>query len=117
VRRNQSQTQIRAGPIARLTTTLDASYSFPWLPAVSIDTSIFHFSWYPASVDNVVRAPPGTTVALGARYRFKLLEASTTLRLQVQNLTNAYFWNLGSNSPEFSQYHPRAFFGYLTADF
>jgi iron complex outermembrane receptor protein len=101
---------------ARLTTTVDASYSFPWLPAVSIDTSIFHFSWYPASVDNLVRAPPGTTVALGARYRFKLLGASTTLRLQVQNLTNTYFWNLGFNSPEFSQYHPRAFFGYLTAD-
>jgi iron complex outermembrane recepter protein len=101
---------------ARLTTTLDATYSIPWLPAVAIDTSIFHFSWYPASVDNVVRAPPGTTVALGARYRFKLLGAPTTLRLQVQNLTNTYFWNLGFDSPEFSQYHPRTFFGYLTAD-
>jgi len=102
---------------SRLTTTLDASYSLPWLPALSLDTSILLFSSYPASVDNVVRAPAGKTVALGGRYRFKVLGASTTLRLQVQNLTNTYFWNLGFNSPELTQYHPRAFFGYLTADF
>jgi len=33
------------------------------------------------------------------------------------SLTNVYFWNLGFNSATFSQYQPRAFFGYLTADF
>jgi hypothetical protein len=37
--------------------------------------------------------------------------------MQVQNLTNAYFWNLVFNAPVFSQYQPRAFFGYLTTDF
>ena len=102
---------------ARVTTTLDATYSLPRLPSLSLDLSIFHFSWYPASVDNVVRAPPGTTVALGGRYRFELLGAAATLRLQVANLTNTYYWNLGFTSPEFSQYHPRAYFGYLTVDF
>jgi hypothetical protein len=35
---------------------------------------------------------------------------------RVQNLANIYFWNLGSNSAEYIQYHPRAYFGYLTMD-
>jgi hypothetical protein len=29
---------------------------------------------------------------------------------------NIYFWNLCFNSPEYTQYHPRAYFGYLTMD-
>jgi len=33
----------------------------------------------------------------------------------VQNLTNFYLWNMGY-SPGFSQFGPRAFFGYLTVD-
>ncbi len=50
-------------------------------------------------------------------FRRRQLGAPTTLRVQVQNLTNVYFWNLSFNSPTFSQYQPRAFFAYLTADF
>jgi iron complex outermembrane receptor protein len=102
---------------ARLTATINARYKIPRLPAVSADISILHFGSYPGSVDDVAQAPPGTTIALGGRYRFSVLGAPTTLRVQVQNLTNVYFWNLGLNSPAFSQYQPRAFFGYLTADF
>jgi len=102
---------------ARLTATINASYKIPRLPVISADVSILHFGSYPASVDDVVQAPPGTTIALGGRYRFRMLGAPTTLRVQAQNLTNTYFWNLAVNSPSFSQYQPRAFFGYLTADF
>jgi len=109
------------GPIAlnqaRLTAVINASYKIPRLPAVSADISILHFGSYAGSVDDVAQAPPGTTISLGARYRFRVLGAPTTLRVQVQNLTNVYFWNLALNSPAFSQYQPRAFFGYLTADF
>jgi len=101
---------------AHVTATFDANYSLPWLPALSIDTSILTYGPYPVSVDNSARASPGTVVALGSRYRFKALGAPTTLRVQVQNLTNIYFWNIGFNSPEFTQYHPRAYFGYLTMD-
>jgi iron complex outermembrane recepter protein len=102
---------------ARLTATLNAGYRFPRLPALSADLSIFHFSSYPASIDDVAQGSPGTVIALGGRYRFTMFGAPTTLRVQVQNLTNAYFWNLSFNSPSFSQYEPRAVFGYLTADF
>jgi hypothetical protein len=76
---------------ARLTATINADYKFPRLTAPSADISIFHFGSYLASVDDVAQAPPGTVVALGGRYRFTLLGASATLRVQVQNLSNAYF--------------------------
>ena len=102
---------------ARFTSTINASYKLPRLPALSADVSILHFGPYPASVDDVAQAPEGTVVALGGRYRFKILGAPATLRVQVQNLTNVYFWNLSFNAPAFSQYQPRAFFAYLTTDF
>ena len=102
---------------ARLTATINASYKFARLPALSADISVLHFGAYPASIDDVAQAAPGTVIALGGRYRFTLLGAPTTLRVQVQNLTDVYFWNLSLNSPTFSQFQPRAFFTYLTADF
>jgi iron complex outermembrane receptor protein len=101
---------------ARFTATINASYILPRLPALSADIAILHFGPYPASIDDVARASAGTVVTLGGRYRFKILGAPATLRVQAQNLTNAYFWNLSFNAPLFTQYPPRAFFGYLTAD-
>jgi iron complex outermembrane receptor protein len=102
---------------ARFTATINANYIFPRLPALSVDMAILHFGPYPASVNDVAQAPEATVVALGGRYRFKILGARATLRVQVQNLTNVYFWNLSFNAPLFTQYQPRAFFGYLTTDF
>jgi iron complex outermembrane receptor protein len=102
---------------ARFTGTINANYKLPSLPALSADMAILHFGPYPASIDDVAQAPGGTLVALGGRYRFKILGAPATLRVQVQNLTNIYFWNLSFNAPLFTQYQPRALFCYLTADF
>jgi len=102
---------------ARFTGTINASYKFPWASALSADVTILHFGPYPASIDDMAQAPAGTLIALGGRYRFKILGAPATFRIQAQNLTNTYFWNLSFNAPLFSQYQPRALFGYLTADF
>jgi iron complex outermembrane receptor protein len=102
---------------AHLTATINASYIVPRIPALSADIAILHFGPYPASVDDVAQGSQATVVALGGRYRFKILGAPATLRVQVQNLTNVYFWNLSFNAPLFTQYQPRGFFGYLTADF
>jgi len=102
---------------ARFLTTVNANYKLPWASALSVDIAITHFGSYPASLDDVAQGPAATLVAVGGRYRFKILGAPATLRVQVQNLTNEYFWNLAFNAPVFSQYQPRAFFGYLTADF
>ena len=101
---------------AHLVATINASYKFLRQPAFSADISILHFGSYPASVDDVARAPAETVIAAGGRYRFRVLGAPATLRMQVQNLTNVYFWNLSFNSPSFFQYQPRALFAYLTVD-
>jgi iron complex outermembrane recepter protein len=96
--------------------TINANYKFPWLPALSADITVQHFGTSPASVDDVTQNPAQTVFWVGGRYRFKLLGAPATLRVQVQNATNYYFWNMGY-SPGFSQVQPRAYFAYLTADF
>ena len=102
---------------ARFLTTINANYKFRQRPALSADVAITHFGSYPASIDDVAQGPAATMVSLGGRYRFEILGAPATLRVQVQNLTNVYFWNLAFNSPVFTQYQPRAVFAYLTTDF
>ncbi len=102
---------------ARFLTTINANYKFRERPALSADVAITHFGSYPASIDDVAQGPAATMVSLGGRYRFEILGAPATLRVQVQNLTNVYFWNLAFNSPVFTQYQPRAVFAYLTTDF
>jgi iron complex outermembrane recepter protein len=108
------------GPMAfgqpRIQAVVNANYKFPQRPALSADFAIFHFGRAPASLDNVAQNPSQTVMALGGRYRFTILGAPATLRVQVQNLANSYFWNL-AYSPGFSQFPSRGFFGYLTADF
>jgi iron complex outermembrane recepter protein len=96
--------------------TINADYKLPRWPALSADITIIHFGTAPASVDDVTQNPALTALFLGGRYRFTMLGAPATLRVQVQNLTNAYYWNMGL-SPGFSQFQPRSLFGYLTADF
>jgi len=100
----------------RVQATINADYKFPRWPTVSADLTIYHFGAAPASVDDATVDPALTALNLGARYRFTLLGAPATLRVQVQNLTNAYYWNMAL-SPGFAQFAPRTLFGYLTADF
>jgi iron complex outermembrane recepter protein len=100
----------------RVYSVINANYKFPRWPALSADIAIVHFGTSPASVDDVTQNPAQTVLLLGGRYRFTILGAPATLRVQIQNLTNYYFWNMGY-SPGFSQFPPRSVFGYLTVDF
>ena len=95
--------------------TINANYKFPWLPALSADFTFQEFGAAPASVDDVAQNHTATVLAVGGRYRFKLWGAPATLRVQVQNATDFYIWNYGY-SPGFSQWPPRSYFAYLTAD-
>lgn len=94
---------------------LNVDYKFSRWPGLSADMRVVHFGASPASVDNVAVLPAQTVLGVGGRYQFKLLGDPATLRVQVRNLTNYYFWNMG-NSPGFSQFLPRAYFAYLTVD-
>jgi iron complex outermembrane receptor protein len=100
----------------RVQGTINANYNFPLWPALSADVTVVHFGTSPASVDDVAQNPAQTVLQLGGRYRFKMWSAPSTLRIQVQNSTNYYFWNMGY-SPGFSQFQPRSYFAYLTTDF
>jgi iron complex outermembrane recepter protein len=95
--------------------TINANYNFPWLPALSADITVLHFGTSPASVDDVTQNPAQTVLFVGGRYRFQLWGAPATLRVQVQNATNYYFWGM-NYSPGFYQIQPRAYFAYLAAD-
>jgi iron complex outermembrane recepter protein len=96
--------------------SFNANYKLPWLPALSADITFLEFGAAPASVDDVAQNRTATWLGVGGRYRFKLWGAPATLRVQVQNAANFYIWNYGY-SPGFSQWPPRAYFGYVTADF
>jgi iron complex outermembrane recepter protein len=95
---------------------VSVDYTLTRSPSLSADLTMVHFGISPASVDNGVQNPAQTLWFLGARYRFKIHSYPATLRVQIQNLTDYYFWNM-QYSPGFSQVGPRALFAYLTADF
>jgi iron complex outermembrane recepter protein len=95
---------------------VNADYKFAAWPGFSVDGSVYHFGTAPGSIDNGIQNPQVTAVGLGARYRFTIMNAPATLRVQVNNLFNAYYWNM-TYSPGFSQFPPRSVFAYLTADF
>ncbi len=62
--------------------------------------------------------PPRAVLNLGVRYRFKIYGASANFRARVQNLTNAYSWDLQGGNNFFYQYLPqRRFSATLAADF
>jgi iron complex outermembrane receptor protein len=95
---------------------VNADYKFASAPAWSVDAALYRFGTAAGSVDDVVQNPAVTLLSLGARYKFTIMNAPATLRVQVQNIFNAYYWNM-TNSPGFSQFPPRSVFAYLTADF
>jgi iron complex outermembrane receptor protein len=101
---------------ARVQSVTDADYRYSRWPALSADIQIRTYGAAPASLNGVARNHAQALVHIGARYRFALLGAPSTLRLQVRNAMNYYFWNLDV-SPGFSQYSPRNFVAYITTDF
>ena len=108
------------GPIAvgqpRLQYVANINYTFPWCPVASLDLGAIHFGAAPASVDNGIYSPAVTQLNLGGRYKFTVLGKDNTLRLQVQNATNSYWWT-NIYTPGFFQWPaPRTVFAYLTTD-
>ena len=95
---------------------INADYTSARWPAFSGDLAVVHFGTSPASVNNAVQLPAQTLLIIGGRYKFTMLGAPATLRVQMQNATNYYFWFI-AYSPGFSQFPPRSLLGYLTVDF
>jgi iron complex outermembrane recepter protein len=108
------------GPVAvgqpRLQYVANVNYTVPWWPAVSLDLAATHFGSQPSSVNNDIYTQAVTWLNLGARYKFTVLGKHNTLRVQVQNAPNSYWWT-SAYTPGFFQWPgPRTVFAYLTTD-
>jgi iron complex outermembrane receptor protein len=71
---------------------------------LSVDGQLEHIIKGYAGQLNTANIPPRTVLNLGARYRFKIGEAPSTLRVRVQNVTNTFAWENGGGANAFLQY-------------
>jgi iron complex outermembrane recepter protein len=94
---------------------VNLNYELPKWRALSVDFGVYHFGTVPAAVNDAYYDNAVTVLNLGARYKFTLLGAPATLRVQGQNLANVYFWNIGF-SPGFFEFPPRSAVAYVTVD-
>jgi iron complex outermembrane recepter protein len=106
------------GPVAigqpRLQYTANLNYTLPGWPVASLDLAAVHFGSAPGSVDNRVYVPPITELSLGGRYRFTVLGRSSTLRVQIQNVADSYWWTAAYTPGYFPSAGPRTVFAYVT---
>jgi iron complex outermembrane recepter protein len=99
---------------ARHYSLASADYRFPGIRA-SIDATVEHLSSQTANSANTIEVPSRTVLHLGGRYRFQIFGKPATLRLLVQNVTDAYGWTALS-SGAYVYNAPRRFTVYVTAD-
>lgn len=108
------------GPVAigqpRLFYTLNVDYRIPRWSAVTLDLAATHFGQAPATVDNGLYAPAVTWLNFGGRYSFRMLGKNSTLRVQVQNVSDSYWWSVANNPGDFLFPGTRTVFAYLTTD-
>jgi iron complex outermembrane receptor protein len=108
----------RVGPVAigqpRLQYTANLNYTIPWWPAASLDLAATHFGTAPGTVDNHVYVPATTSLDLGGRYVFAARGRNITLRVQVQNISNSYWWATAGTPGYFPSAGPRTVFAYVT---
>jgi iron complex outermembrane receptor protein len=106
---------IPVGPTP-LTGLLSLQYQPASWHGFSVDGQVTYGSAQVATVDNALKVPAWTELALGARYAFKLHGVPASLRAQAFNVTNGYTWGAGSNGSFFT-HAPRNFRLTLAADF
>lgn len=108
------------GPIAigqpRLQYVANVNYNVPWWPALSLDLGAVHYGSEPASVDNRIYSPAVTQLNIGGRYKFTVFGKNTTLRVQLENAPNSYWWTNVYTPGDFEWPGPRTVFAYLTTD-
>jgi len=94
----------------------NADWRPKWLDGLSLDVSASHRSPETATVSNRTAIPPRTLVDLGGRYQFAMAGKATTLRLQIENLTDLQGFEL-QGAGAYDLIAGRRFGGYLTVDF
>jgi len=105
---------IPVGPRPRYA-LLNLQYQPPSWNGFGINGQITNSSPQVTRADNLFKIDSYTQLNLGARYNFKIFKAPMSWRFQVQNVTNAYGWNIGG-SGSFTPKSPRRVTMSLTAD-
>ena len=100
----------------RLQYTANLNYTVPWWPVLSLDLGAVNYGREPATVDNGLHTPAVTWLNLGGRYKFTAFGKNSTLRVQVQNAPNSYWWSNVYTPGLFQWPSPRTVFAYLTTD-
>lgn len=84
---------------ADLTVRANIDYRLPFAPGWSIDGAVVHVSERTASRNGLLETPGYTVIDLGARYRFQIGSRPATLRGQIANVTDEYYFTIfGSRS-------------------
>ncbi len=86
---------------------LDVQYGPPAWRGFSIDGQVDYIDRGYANPRNQANIPPRTVFNLGARYRFNIAGAPSTLRVRVQNLTNTFAWEYLGGTNYYLGYVPR----------
>ncbi|MGE4063258.1 MAG: TonB-dependent receptor [Rhodospirillaceae bacterium] len=102
----------RPGTLIRL----NANYGPKAWNGFSLSAQVNYESAHWANRLNTFKIDAATVVDVGARYSFPLYGARATVRLDVQNLTNSYIWQVNSASGHFSPSPARRFILRLAAD-
>ncbi len=106
-------------PIPRIprTSRLNVEYGPAAWSGLSVDTQLEDYSSRVASIDNLARIPARTTLSVGGRYRFKVGETRALIRVQVQNITNTWGWDINNMQLAFEAIDSRRVSASLTFDF
>lgn len=76
---------------------LNADYQLPFA-GWTVDLGATHYGERVASRNGRSKTPAYTLVDLGARYRFQLAGKPASLRAQVLNLTDTFYWTIQGNN-------------------
>jgi iron complex outermembrane recepter protein len=95
----------------------NANYGPPVWRGFSLNGRINFEDSHFANRVNTSKIPSATTINLGARYNFKVYDASASLRFDVRNATNTNGWKVAGASELFTPLTPRQFIARLTAEF
>ena len=117
-----SGSEVSSGAIGRrpagstpLTLIANADYRLPMAKAWSFDIGLERDGRRVVSVDNQVRLPARNLIDLGMRYRFRMLGKPTVLRVQGQNITNNFSWDV-VGAGALMVHQPRQIYAKLTTD-
>ena len=99
----------------RRTLILSGEYQLPTVPGLSIDAGLNSYGRRIANTDNSLTVPAVTVANAGLRYRWTQGKVPASLRFQVTNLFNAYFWEVRASNAFFYNF-PRLASLRLTVD-